>query len=241
MSVTNVSIINKALSNNIEFSISTSSQNAKLYRYGKQKGGFDISGTLLSGLIIDNDKITYSDYDISMNHNYKYQIVFENIYNVYCYSFKGHIQNGTINYIYNDNSFSLTWNNPHNQDNLDNNTNYIYDIFIKANPIPNSWPIDGIVHFQTQPPMAGNRVNVGVSYNIKSNYTTDISNQTRIFEKDTKYSFYISPRYSLPNQSNNFTHGYSKIRLPRYIGRYNLFPHNISNFKESSSIPPLNF
>ncbi len=242
MSVTNVSIINKALSNNIEFSISTStstststsSQNAKLYRHRKQKGGFDISGTLLSGLIIDNDKITYSDYDISMNHNYKYQIVFENIYNVYSYSFEGHIQNGTIDYKYEDDRFSLTWDNPHNEDNLDNNTNYIYDIFIKANPIPNSWPIDGIVHFQTQPPTVGNRVNVGVSYNIKSDDTPDISDESRIFVKDTKYSFYISPRYSLPNQPNNFTQGYSKIRLPRYIGRYNLSPPIITNFKESS-------
>ena len=53
--------------------------------------------------------------------------------------------------------------------------------------------------------------------------------------KDTKYSFYISPRYSLPNQPSNFTHGYSKIRLPAYIGRYNLSPPIITNFKESDS------
>jgi hypothetical protein len=235
MSVTNSSITNKALSNKIEF-ITTSSQNAQIYRYGTQNGGFDISGTLLSGLTIDSNNITYIDYDISMNHNYKYQLRFaENNYNVYGYSFNGRIQNGTIDYKYEDDRFSLTWDNPHNQENLDNYSKYIYDIFIKANPIPtNNWPGDGIVHFQTQPPMVGNRVNGSVEFDIKSDDTKDSSDQSRIFVKDTKYSFYISPRYSLPNQPDNFTHGYSKIRLPRYIGRYNLSPPIITNFKESS-------
>ena len=132
MSVTNSSITNKALSNKIEF-ITTSSQNAKIYRYGTQNGGFDISGTLLSGLTIDSNNITYIDYDISMNHNYKYQLILNNkiMKNVYGYSFNGRIQNGTIDYKYEDDRFSLTWDNPHNQENWDNSSNYIYDIFIK--------------------------------------------------------------------------------------------------------------
>ena len=113
MSVINSSISTKALSNNIEFT-TTSSENSKIYRYGSQNGGFDISGTLLSGLIIDNDKITYSDYDISMNHNYKYQLILDDETpeptrkNLYGYSFNGRIQNGTIDYKYNNDSFSLT-------------------------------------------------------------------------------------------------------------------------------------
>lgn len=238
MSVINSSISTKALSNNIEFT-TTSSENSKIYRYGSQNGGFDISGTLLSGLIIDNDKITYSDYDISMNHNYKYQLILDDETpeptrkNLYGYSFNGRIQNGTIDYKYNNDSFSLTWDNPHNQENWDNSSKYIYDIFIKANPIPNSWPSDGIVHFQTPQPQSP--YENSVVFDISSNYTTDISNESRIFVKDTKYSFYISPRYSLPNQPSNFTHGYSKIRLPAYIGRYNLSPPIITNFKESDS------
>ena len=236
MSVTNSSITNKALSNKIEF-ITTSSQNAKIYRYGTQNGGFDISGTLLSGLTIDSNNITYIDYDISMNHNYKYQLILNNkiMKNVYGYSFNGRIQNGTIDYKYEDDRFSLTWDNPHNQENWDNSSNYIYDIFIKANPIPtNNWPSDGIVHFKSSHPQNENIINGSVEFDIKANDTIDISGQSRIFVKDTKYSFYISPRYSLPDQPSNFTHGYSKIRLPRYIGRYNLSPHIISNFKESS-------
>ena len=238
MNVTSVSFTNKALSNNIEFSTtSTSGQNADiyLYRHSIQDGSFndDNIATLLSNINIEDNKITYNDYDISMNNNYKYQLKLgSNKCNVYCYSFDGRIKNPTINYIYNDNSFSLSWDNPHNQDNLDNNTNYIYDIFIKANPIPNSWPSDGIVHFQSDPP--SDKYSSSVSYNIVSNSIPDILGESRIFIKDTKYSFYISPRYSPPNDENNFTRGYSKLRLPRYIGRHNLSPPIITNFKESS-------
>ena len=182
------------------------------------------------------DAGTYTDYDISQNFNYRYELEFTQLsptetYKTsgYCITFSGLIDGGSVNYLYPTNKFKLNWNDSNIVNNKDPSSNYTYDIFVLAEPKPSSWPNDTIQFSKS---------NTDPSYNIISNSTTDITVQTRDFVINTKYTFYVSPSYtSSPDGINSFNRGFSIDRKPNILGSFSLFPPGITNL---SIISPYN-
>ena len=228
-SIKSASIISKGLSNNIIWDISGNG-NLTINKFlpGNHNLFQDDPKLVVSNLNVSNGSDNFTDYDVSQNFIYKYQLdLNNNVKTVYCTTFSGLIDSGSVDYDYTNNKFDLSWDDAAiTGDNKDENSEYIYDIFVKAEPTPSTWS-NNILQFSKE----------GINQQLPTPTFTitngmQAENGTIDIVINTKYTFYVSPFYSSQGDSSPtvFERRYSLTRLPNILGIFSLFPPVPSNF-----------
>ncbi len=244
--ITSIDIISKGLSNEIKWSGNGEFLVIKRYLPGNNNSFNE------NPITITPDEYPFSngyfkDYDISMNHSFKYELVLgrRNITSAYCVSFNGFVDSGSVNYDYINSQFNINWTDTSIVNNLDPFSQYTYDIFVAANPKPSAWS-SNILQFNNIPSSSN-------TFTIKHNITKDINQQEIIIKLNTKYTFFITPSYIFggtnfqapptvttedgikrtyyPDDLNTqIINNYTKDRLPPEVGNISLFQEPPTNF-----------
>ncbi len=246
--ITNVDLISRGLSNQINWTgIWNNSVTIKRYLPGNNNS-FNQNPVIITPDDYPFSSGEFKDYDIRMNQSYRYEVVIgSNIptLSAYCISFNGLINGGSVNYDYENSQFNLNWTDTSIVNNLDQFSQYTYDIFVAAHPKPSEWS-SSILHFN-------NISSSSNTFTIKNNITKDINQQEIKIILNTKYTFFITPSYVFggtnfqapptittedgikrtyyPDDINTQTiNNYTTDRLPPEVGNISLFQEPPTNF-----------
>ena len=243
-SVLPIEIISKGLSNEIKWTVgNTSATDITIKKYLRNStNSFRNNPITITPTNYALSNGIFSDYDINQNFSYRYELIVASSEKIsgYCNAFNGIIDSGSVNFDYINTQFNLSWDDTSITNNKDTYSNYTYDIFIMAEPKPNSWS-SNIIQFKSN--------STSTTFNIKSEDTLDINGQQIKIVINTKYTFFVAPSYSFggsgfqgpplvnsqrtyypDNVLTQINKSYSKTRLPPKLGTISIFPSTISNF-----------